>query len=174
MSKTAERLARTVSSWLRRQRQMITQTGNRRAYGSTAEFAGEVEEAMLAAYPKGEEVLAEQHARELARQLQDATMNMLREDRPLGEVFGPDRAALIGVQESNVIRGRIEGLRAAKAGDEMLEWQTDSKPCKICIKLRGKRRWPGKMFAVVNGEPIYAAPLHVSCKCRTVRVKVRR
>lgn len=156
-----------------------------RAYGSTAQFADELEARLLTVYKEAlnaedgpitdAEPLARQHAAELARQLQDATANMLSEGKALGEVFGSDRAALVGLQEDNKARQIALGVAATAAKDEMLEWQTDANPCeRICRKLNGKKRWPGKMFAVVDGKPVYHAPAHVSCKCRTVRIKVSK
>ena len=184
--RSSERVARTVSSWLRRQRQMIRQTGVRRAYGSTAQFATELTEALVESYLAGlkvtkapadraEEALAQarSHAHDLARQLQDATANMLAADRTLGEIFGPDRAAVIGVQEDNVARQRCLGIAAGARGNG-LRWDTDGKPCpKICKPLAGKIVRPGQPFGLdQNGQPIYHAPAHLFCKCRCTEVSM--
>ena len=183
--RTAEAIARATSSWFRRQRQLITQTGTRRAYGATATFATELTEALVNSYLAGlkaakapadraEEALAQakSHAQELARQLQDATANMLAADRPLGEVFGSDRAAAIGVQEDNVARQRCLGI-AAKVRGNGLRWETDGKPCKHCKPLAGKVVRPGEAFAIdANGQPVYHAPFHKFCRCKCVEVNL--
>ena len=182
--RTAQQVARVCSSWFRKQREMVKQTGNRRAYGATAAFATELTDALANSYLAGlkvakapadrsEEALAQAkaHAQDLARQLQDATANMLANDRTLGEIFGPDRAALIGVQEDNVARQRCLGI-AAKARGSGLRWDVDSKPCKECKKLRGKVVSPGEAFGIVNGQPVYHAPSHPFCRCSTVEVNL--
>ena len=163
---------------------MIKQTGNRRAYGNTAAFATELTDALANSYLAGlkvakapadraEEAIAQAkaHAQDLARQLQDATANMLANDRPLGEIFGTDRAALIAVHEDNVARQRCLGIAAKERGNG-LRWDVDGKPCAECKKLAGKVVKPGQAFTIFNGEPIYHAPMHPFCNCKTTEVSL--
>jgi hypothetical protein len=163
---------------------MIKETGTRRAYGATAAFATELTDALVNSYLAGlksakapadraDEALAQAkaHAQELAAQLNEATGNMLANDRPLGEVFGPDRAAAVGVQEDNVARQRCLGI-AAKAKGNGLRWDVDSKPCKECKNLARKIVRPGEAFGIVNGQVVYHAPSHPFCKCSTVEVSL--
>ena len=179
MTASAQALAHAVGSWFRRQR-------SQGRLGRASEFAKAIEPALLDCYLGGLRAnklrkadlasivddavaMARNHARDLAKILNEGTES-LSYSRTAAEVFGPDRAALIGVQEDDVARQRVVAL-VAKAKGEMLEWVNDGKPCPVCKKLQGKRRRPGKMFMVYNGEPIYHAPLHVSCRCKTKRVQ---
>ena len=116
------------------------------------------------------ETMALQQASEAAVQLNDATTDMLERGRDYKEVFSADRAALIGVNQWDQVYGACQ-VRAAQSKGLRLVWECDSKPCKVCVKLNGKVRKPGKAFAIIGGVPIYAPPTHVSCKCRIREVK---
>lgn len=165
---------------------MVKETGVRRAYGATAAFAAELTEALVNSYLAGlkaakapadraEEALAQarSHAQELAAQLNEATGNMLANDRTLQEVFGPDRAAAVGVQEDNVARQRCLGI-AAKARGQKIRWVLSSKPCKECRKFAKKTVEPGQAFGLINGVPVFHAPAHVHCACRNEAVGRQR
>ncbi len=175
MSKTARQVANAVASWFRRQRQANGRTG------PSSLFAAALIEPLANCYLAGLKAAkasdvevavaqAKMQAKELAMQLNESTRNMLANDRPLGEVFGSDRAALIGLDADNVARQRCVGLGAKERGS-MLEWVTDGKPCPSCRKLAGKKRRPGKAFGMLkDGTPILQAPAHPSCRCKCVEV----
>ena len=180
---TAHALAKVVASFFRKQRQAHSQTGRSRFLSTTGMFAAELEPVLSQCYLAGLKVLrapnatvdvavaaAKIHAQELARQLNESTGNMLAEDKPLGDVFGTDRAANIGMQEDKVALERCKGLVAKHRG-KRLKWVVDGKPCKMCKRLGGRIRKPGQSFGNdLQGNPILQAPSHVNCKCRLVLV----
>jgi hypothetical protein len=179
---TAQSLAQAVLSFFKRQHR-----GGR--LGRAADFAKVLEPALLNSYLAAlkagrlrkdqlPEVVdaaveaAKRHAMDLAKQLNEGTES-LSYDRSLAEVFGPDRAALIGVNEDREARQAAVAM-IADVKSEMLEWVTDKNPCeKICRKLAGKRRRPGKAFAIIKGVPIYHPQAHPGCKCKVIRVKAK-
>ena len=119
--------------------------------------AGEPDEQWMVA-------MAQAQAQEAAIQINDATTNMLEAGRDYSEVFSTDRAALIAVDQEHKAQMNAQ-VYGAKQRKQKLKWVCDSKPCSICRKINGKVRNPGKMFAIVNGEPVFAPPTHPNCKC---------
>ena len=107
---------------------------------------------------------AKQQAQELAVQLNDATTNMLENGREYRDVFSSDRAALIGVDQWDKAQSMCQ-VRAAQVKRVKLKWVVGAKPCKVCKKLDGKTRNPGKSFGIVNGVPVLAPPIHPHCYC---------
>ena len=105
---------------------------------------------------------AQAQAQEAAVQINDATTNMLENLRSYKEVFSSDRAALIGVDQAHKAETACQ-VRAAQVKKVKLEWTVGANPCpKICKKLAGKQRNPGKSFAIVNGERILHPPAHMN------------
>lgn len=169
--KTAQALAQAVLAQFRRQRR----SGR---LGRSAEFARVLQEPLLGCYLAGLKAakapketvedavdLVRRHAADLAKQLNESSESMSF-SRDLSEVFGPDRAALVGVHEDDVARQAAVAL-AAKARGQVLVWRNGRKPCDFCKRQNGKRRRPGKAFAMLNGKPVYHAPAHPSCNCTT-------
>ena len=114
--------------------------------------------------------MAKEQALEAARQINEASANMLESGRDYREVFSTDRAALIALDQEHKAQMNCQ-VYGAKQRKVKLQWVTDSKPCpKICLKLKGKTRNPGKMFAMVNGEPLFSPPAHIHCRCSLVEV----
>lgn len=174
---TASDLAQAVLSWFHRQKR-----GGR--LGPASAFARHVEPQVLACWlaglrkEKAPKELAEDAVAEARRQALDLARTVnegsesLSYNRSAVEVFGPERAALIGQDQDDRARQGARSL-VAEAMGEVLEWRNGKRPCPTCKKLHLKRRKPGKMFAVVNGEPVYNPPLHPSCDCTCIRVKAR-
>ena len=178
MAKYAEAIARAVHRIFTQQKQAgIERAGN---------WMGRLREALYAPLLLGykaalkrfgskddewAEATAMQQAAEAAVQINDATTNMLEQGRDYREVFSADRAALIGVDQWDKAYGACQ-VRAAQNKGLRLQWECDSKPCPVCIKLNGKVRSPGKAFAIIKGVAIYAPPTHPACKCRIKEVRV--
>ena len=100
-------------------------------------------------------------AQEAAAQINEATTNMLDASRDIREVFSSDRAALIGLDQYDKAIAACEAHGAKERGTR-LEWVVDSSPCsRICRKLAGKIRRPGKVFVIVDGVPIFGPPAHL-------------
>lgn len=131
--------------------------------GAIESFAsGEEDNSWMAA-------MAKEQAAEAARQINEASANMLDSGRDYREVFSTDRAALIALDQEHKALMNCQ-VYGAKQRKQKLRWQNDSKPCSVCKKINGKVRNPGKAFAIVNGAPVFTPPVHPNCKCRLVEV----
>lgn len=176
MSKHASRVANAVHSLFKQQR-VLAHEGRERFLAFNGKLAAAIIDSLgpvyIAAMKRSKVKDAdwavqaiEIQAREAAMQINEATNNLLDSDRTFNEVFGPDRAALIGLDQYDKAVAACEA-RGAKERGNRIEWFCAAKPCKFCAKLRGKVRTPGKAFAIWNGVPIYTAPCHPHCSCET-------
>lgn len=135
-------------------------------YGKPERGRGAIE-----SFASGEEnvswmvAMAKEQALEAARQINEASANMLDSGRDYREVFSTDRAALIALDQEHKAQMNCQ-VYGAKQRKQKLRWVCDSKPCSVCKKINGKVRSPGKMFAIVAGVPVFAPPTHPNCKCR--------
>lgn len=108
---------------------------------------------------------AEIRALESARSILETTNQWIDEGRDEAQVFGPQRAATIGLTEAKWAEGLGVQL-AAKAAKKRLRWVSDGSPCPACKRLAGKVVRAGAMFTSVDGVAVYHPPLHPSCYCR--------
>lgn len=169
MSKASVALARAVHIVFTQQKQSGSEKfGNwlgRMADAMTLQLMAVYKQGMRAAKVKDDRwvaVTARSQAVEAARQVNEASANMLDLGRDYKEVFSRDRAALIAVDQEQKARMNCQ-VFGAMSRKNKIRWQCDAKPCRTCLKLNGKTRNPGKMFAVFGGVPILAPPLHPNC-----------
>lgn len=173
MSKHSEAIARAVLRVFRQQ----SHSGGERFGNWTGRMADALIKPLLEAYQSylrrmgakdddWAEAVSQMQAREAAIQVNQGTTDMLERGREYREVFSSDRAALIGVDQNDKAHGACQ-VRAAEGKGEVLVWECGAKPCKTCVKLNGRVRKPGKAFAIVHGEPVFHAPLHPNCNCKT-------
>lgn len=115
------------------------------------------------------EFIARQRAGETARSICDTTTQWLQEGRDESSVFGESRAAQIALTETAWAINTAKMVACRQKGRKV-RWRLNGKGCKVCKRLNGRVRIPGKVFVVHDGVAIYNPPIHPHCKCSLSQV----
>lgn len=134
-----------------------------RAYGGTLRSLGGVTDKVEI------EVVARQRALETAKSICDTTTTWLQEGRDESSIFGEARAAQIAVTETSWAVNTAK-MVACKQKGRKVRWRLNGKGCKVCKRLHGRVRIPGKVFVVHDGKAVYGPPIHPHCKCSLSQV----
>lgn len=181
----AEPIARVIRQVFRHQRQ-LAERGKKRFGDLTTAFANALfepisKEFLRVAKDEGADkelapdLVAAARERSLfaARSMNTTSGERLSNEEPAKQVFSMDRAVEAALTEQSYAEHTARAMIAQDRGD-WLEWVADAKACDACKKLNGKRVKAGKPFGVIQGEKVYNAPAHVSCRCSVKTVKGRK
>lgn len=110
--------------------------------------------------------VAKERILESSRLINGTTSDWISEGR---DPFEPSRVAGIAQTEAmyamNAARSMVINAKGKK-----LRWKVGKKPCKICLRFKGKTVRPGTPFGIVNGQAIYIPPVHPHCYCSVEEV----
>ena len=100
----------------------------------------------------------------LAEQLNQTTTTWLEEGRDPEQVFGADRAAMIGVTQASDAFNATKVAVGREVGHKRKRWRcTDDSCCKDCRSLNGKSVKIEQMFRSKSGVSVPGPPLHPHC-----------
>lgn len=108
---------------------------------------------------------AQVYAQATAGEVNDTTGRWVEEGRQDESIFGPSRAATVGITAGNWATQEGKAIAGAFAGKTRLRWRCGPKPCPGCVKMRGKTVKIGQQFTLPDGTKVDHPPAHPNCTC---------